>query len=288
MRWTTEECKLLRELYPNTKDKDLVPIFKRSTMCILKKARRIGLAGKDTKHKAKVTAEWIANNAEKCIRPRKYLVNERYFQSVDTPEKAYWYGFLWADGNVQTGSTKRSYQRVRLYLHEKDKYAVEEFVKAIQGTMLVEPQNGYGIKNHNFGCAINSHKMVADLVKLNIIPDKCHKQEIPIISDELFPHFFLGLFDGDGTVFVKGNQHTIGISCTRATGDWLIDMIDKHVGVNSNHYKGGGEYARNWSVNGFFQTKDLAEWMYADAGFFLKRKYEYFAENGLLSSKVTL
>ena len=34
------------------------------------------------------------------IRKRKYNVNEQYFSDIDSPEKAYWLGFLSADGYV--------------------------------------------------------------------------------------------------------------------------------------------------------------------------------------------
>jgi hypothetical protein len=30
----------------------------------------------------------------------KYSINENYFSVIDTPSKAYWLGFLFADGSV--------------------------------------------------------------------------------------------------------------------------------------------------------------------------------------------
>lgn len=31
---------------------------------------------------------------------RKYDVNKEYFTDIDTENKAYWLGFLWADGSI--------------------------------------------------------------------------------------------------------------------------------------------------------------------------------------------
>lgn len=49
---------------------------------------------------------------------RKYKVNEDYFKLIDTEEKAYWLGFLYADGCV-TQATKYS-KRLQVNLSIKD------------------------------------------------------------------------------------------------------------------------------------------------------------------------
>lgn len=36
-------------------------------------------------------------------RPRKHIFNERYFETIDSPEKAYFLGFLFADGYNDQG-----------------------------------------------------------------------------------------------------------------------------------------------------------------------------------------
>ena len=35
------------------------------------------------------------------IANKKYTVNENYFENIDNEEKAYWLGFLYADGYVR-------------------------------------------------------------------------------------------------------------------------------------------------------------------------------------------
>ncbi len=34
----------------------------------------------------------------RCGAPQKYKINESIFEEINTPEKAYWLGFLYADG----------------------------------------------------------------------------------------------------------------------------------------------------------------------------------------------
>lgn len=49
------------------------------------------------------------------IRKRKYILNENYFESITTPEQAYWLGFLSADGYVNTAQGE-----LELELQEQD------------------------------------------------------------------------------------------------------------------------------------------------------------------------
>ena len=49
-------------------------------------------------------------------------LKEDIFEVIDTPEKAYWLGFLYADGYVQT----RGYM-IALTLSSKDKLHIKEF-----------------------------------------------------------------------------------------------------------------------------------------------------------------
>ena len=40
------------------------------------------------------------------ITRRKYQVNEFFFDEIDSEEKAYWLGFIYADGYVNTNGNK--------------------------------------------------------------------------------------------------------------------------------------------------------------------------------------
>ena len=38
--------------------------------------------------------------------PQKKKINERIFQNIENEEKAYWLGFIYADGNIKTVTKK--------------------------------------------------------------------------------------------------------------------------------------------------------------------------------------
>ena len=58
-------------------------------------------------------------------RRRKFSLNESYFETIDSEEKAYWLGFILADGCLKG-------HQFCLCLSECDKYILEEFNKCIE------------------------------------------------------------------------------------------------------------------------------------------------------------
>ena len=68
------------------------------------------------------------DSKEKFIRHRKYEFDFNYFENIDTEEKAYWLGFLYADGCVTPNT-------VRVELQASDKKHIEKFREAVQANI---------------------------------------------------------------------------------------------------------------------------------------------------------
>lgn len=94
----------------------------------------------------------------------KYRYNENYFENIDTEEKAYWLGFIFADGFI-TKKTNGSFifgislgeieplQQLNLYLQS---------TKPIK---CYKKKNGYSLNSIEYKLAFCSNKMVLDLEK---------------------------------------------------------------------------------------------------------------------------
>ena len=128
---------------------------------------------------------------------RKYFFNEDFFEIIDTEQKAYWLGFIAADGLVTDSKRKRLIIR----LGRKDRKHLVRFLSDLEATNPVKDRvNNFG---HPFSyISLCSRKIFNDLVDKGIMPRKTFKLEAPTkVPDDLIYHWIRGYFDGDGTVF---------------------------------------------------------------------------------------
>lgn len=156
--------------------------------------------------------ELIALDLKYIVRDN-IVMNEKYFSRIDTEEKAYWLGFLTADGNIHTKSNRYS---ISLGLARKDREHLVSFKNALNATTSVRDY-----LSNNYPCAgfaIYSKEMVQDLARLGIGPRKsmiCKPAKMP---KHLKRHYWRGLVDGDGCISGKegktcielcGNKHIV-------------------------------------------------------------------------------
>ena len=81
---------------------------------------------------------------------RKYQLNEHYFDKIDTPNKAYILGFLYADGN--NSSSGRS---IKMQLQEKD-FEILEKIRLELDSELPLKYTEYSDKQNTYTLYLNS------------------------------------------------------------------------------------------------------------------------------------
>ena len=124
---------------------------------------------------------------------RKYSCNDSYFENIDTPDKAYWMGFIAADGCL-TGTDNR--KLLVISLGKLDEKHLEKFLEAIESNHIV-----YQFRKVNqCGITVNSPKMYSDLLSHGITPRKSKTLKYPTgLPTEFNRDFIRGYFDGDGS-----------------------------------------------------------------------------------------
>lgn len=137
---------------------------------------------------------------------KKYTLNEDIFEIIDTEEKAYWLGFLFADGyNHETKTC------VALRLQAADKDILEKY-KTFLGTNApiytlkrVTDVN----KLHKEYCEVNicSPIFSEHLAKWGCKQGKTFNLHFPNIPEHLYRHFIRGFFDGDGCLSVRDRNN---------------------------------------------------------------------------------
>ena len=135
----------------------------------------------------------------------KYVRNSNVFERIDTEEKAYWLGFLYADGyiNQDTGE-------ITIGLGEKDKEHIVKFQQFLQTDAPFKDKINNGGHPYRY-FRIYDKIMSQDLYKQGLYSKKSLSLKPSFIME---PKFYVawtrGLFDGDGSIFpVKNSKKSI-------------------------------------------------------------------------------
>ena len=152
-----------------------------------------------------------------------YPRNELYFNSINTPEKAYWLGFLYADGCVHSG---KAYV---ISMNITDKEQVEKFKTAIGAVNhLITETKDDRWRNAKvlYQFSIKDKQLHSDLIKWGCVPKKTFAiTKIPNIPKDYISHFIRGYFDGDGSLHWLQNTNNYRISFTSGSQDFLKDIL---------------------------------------------------------------
>lgn len=216
---------------------------------------------------------------------RKHKLNELYFDSIDTPNKAYILGILYADGNVYPEKGT-----IFISLQEDDKEILEKMrieigsakeLKFIDNTN--NHRNGYNYKNA-YSLIFYSTYMCKSLILQGMMPNKSLKLEFPNISPELYKHFIRGYFDGDGSVYryiknENNKQVTVTITSTLKFCEKVKEILKNELGVYCGIYDASNHNGITKVISmSTSSSKKFLDWIYDDAELYMKRKYDRYIE----------
>jgi hypothetical protein len=127
---------------------------------------------------------------------RKYPVRDDYFAVIDSDEKAYWLGFLAADGSVSS-----RHNAVRIGLARCDEGHLAKFRDAVSPTAPIWETESrlHGRRFPGSLVQVVSARMCADLARHGVTPAKSLTLRPWGGPRDLLPAYYRGLVDGDGT-----------------------------------------------------------------------------------------
>ncbi|TDB49568.1 LAGLIDADG family homing endonuclease [Bacillus sp. CBEL-1] len=208
---------------------------------------------------------------------KKYHYNENYFEQIDTEEKAYWLGFLAADGCINEQST---YKSLELTLAEVDRDHLEKFIKSIEGESAMIKSKKSILNDNIFysnRVTVNCTKMANDLIDKGITPRKSFTLEFPHwLSKELLTPFMRGYFDGDGGVYQRKSAFTINVVGNKHFINDYAKVIQRELNIKIPRvYKKGSSDCIQIYYYGLNASRILA-FFYENAEIYLSRKREKF------------
>lgn len=201
---------------------------------------------------------------------RKYHFDEDFFEAIDTEDKAYWLGFLYADGYV---SEKKN--SIELGLKESDKEHLEKFKASLCANhKLSQTRKTVGGKEYvGYRLTLNSEKLKSDLINKGCVVRKTLRLSFPshdIVPAHLIRHFIRGYVDADGCIVVSENKVSVEVVGTIEFLQGYIKALGLH--QNKIHYINKRETASRVMYGGSHALRILNT-LYTDASIYLDRKY---------------
>lgn len=207
---------------------------------------------------------------------RKYDLNENYFEKIDSEKKAYWLGFILADGYIGLKRGKPAY--LEITLKSSDVGHLEKFKKAVayDGPIFLSFRD----QKERARLILNSMKFVANLDRQGIYNKKSLTSEpIYFYDKSLQKSFWRGVLDGDGTIFTtypKDRKFTnhIGLIGTKSICESFSSYCKNISSTRSNNIeKRDGCY--RFLVSGNKTTREIHNHFYNGAEIYLERKRNY-------------
>lgn len=161
--------------------------------------------------------------------------NEDFFEVIDTEEKAYWLGFIAADGCVYERGPHKERLGFSMSLAEKDYNHLLKFKESLYINQLPHKRKRalFGPELISYFYQLSSTKLCIDLVNKGITPRKSLILEPPKnVPGELVHHWVRGYFDGDGCVSdSKNTLSNLQISCMGTIK--VLEFIIKVSGIET-------------------------------------------------------
>ena len=201
--------------------------------------------------------------------------NQKYFEKIDTPSKAYLLGFITADGAV-TGSDKEGEARAcSIEVNEKDKDLILFAQKEINPDATITFCNYE--KKHNVRISFNGVELCRHLKKYGIVKNKSKvidRVPVELIPKDLLCYYFRGLIDGDGSVSKSRGGVSI-YSGSKPFIESVQEVLCDELGLKKLSIYYGTSYFITWSSRE--DREKLYNYLYKDKleqTFYYKRKYD--------------
>lgn len=209
-----------------------------------------------------------------------------YFENIDSEDKAYWLGFLYADGCVS-----QDLKNVVLELSSVDKQHIYKFANTIQSNHKISDKKA---KHDYTRIAVSCKQMGIDLYNHGCVSKKSMILQFPtndIVPEYLIYHFIRGYFDGDGCLsrssgmrkrndrnankFYPYDKWYLKFVGTESMMNGISKYLDMHNKLY-NQIKGKNHYTLKCGGKELVKTK--MDMIYKDATIYLDRKYNKYKE----------
>lgn len=251
----------------NDKVKNAIHYFKENKISITKCAKMFGI------HRETLVKYLKLENAHEDR--RSYAIDKDYFNSIDTEAKAYWLGFILADGCIKKEGC------VSIGLSYKDVDHLEKLKNAVQSDrpIVIETRNAFDNTYETCTFVMQNMNITNALRRYGIENHKsCNEKLSDLIPEHLMRHYIRGIYDGDGWITWNLNNHTYEIGI--GMGEECLLGIKAHlesIGVKEYPVKAYRNISR-YRITSKKEIRKTLDYLYQDATVYLDRKYMRFID----------
>ena len=212
--------------------------------------------------------------------------NEHIFDSIDTEEKAYWLGFIFADGYISSSPlnpNKKSVYNFELSLKSEDIEHLNKFnifMGHIKDNVKINNTtcNSKIFKRCRWSIA-NKH-LWETLNSYGCTPRKSNTLQFPnknIFKDEsLIRHFIRGYWDGDGCLSWKDKNHLYPCIEVVGTENFLKEILS-YLNITSTLQSRQNSKTKQFSISNL-KAFNISKYLYSNANIYLTRKYNIYLQ----------
>ncbi len=213
---------------------------------------------------------------------RTYKVNEKYFDKIDTEEKAYILGFICADGHVG-----QNYITITVAIKDRD--ILEKVKRALQAEHPIKEVLRANLykktkrKILKLVCIkINGERLVKPLFDMGLTSHKTYTLDgtiLQYVPKYLMRDFLRGYFDGDGNIFFgkkysSGRKYNINVTGNK---DFLLKSFQTYFPSVNKLYKDlYSKQCYTWKISNKKRIEEFLYYLYYNSSIFLQRKYNEF------------
>lgn len=251
----------------------------------LKKAlilyERYGYSARKCARETDLPKDWVLAEIKKAgiFISKDLSFNEDYFEKIDTEDKAYWLGFILADGSVH-----KDKKCLDISIKGSDIDHLNKLKRAIEFKGEVKTRNIH-LKGKTYkACRLTvySGKLLEDLSKYGVVDNKTFNITYPDIPLKYDKAFMRGYVDGDGSLYSYMRKDCITPTfCFSVLGtvEFLATFQSKVMEAldlrEVKIYEHGSIYEYK---KAFGQALTIAKWLYEGSSIYLDRKYRVLNE----------
>jgi hypothetical protein len=206
---------------------------------------------------------------------RRYSIDEHFFDSIDTEEKAYILGYLTADGCIKSKPGE-----IKIGLSVKDIDILEQMRRAMKNEkplkIVTKPSYAFGSEDKAAVMIISCAKMYRSLESCGFSPQKSkHEVFCDKVPKHLYHHYIRGIFDGDGwfSYTLKNGTKEVGFGMGQSILDSIRNVFCE-IGVSEKYTVSPYKKIFRYRITSTEDVKKIFDYLYKDATIFLKRKHD--------------